>query len=186
MAPAPDDDHSTDTGHGSDADQLPDDVHRAIVDQVCEALVFADRDGVIRLWNAAAEALFGVPAAQAIGSSLDIIIPERFRAAHWKGYHAAIANGQTRHGAQVRTTRALHPDGGRLYVDMSFGLVCAGDGTPIGSIAMARKARPDASASATQAGASAPTAGASAQTAGASAQTAPSTATPSSPSTPPA
>ena len=179
MAPAPDDDHSSDTGHGSDTDHLPDDVYRAIVDQVCEALVFADRDGVIRLWNAAAEALFGVPAAQAIGSSLDIIIPERFRAAHWKGYHAAIANGQTRHGAQVRTTRALHPDGGRLYVDMSFGLVCAGDGTPIGSIAMARKTRPDASASTTQAVASAPTAGASAPTA-------PSPATPSSPSTPPA
>lgn len=123
-----------------DLDRPSDDLYRAIVEQVCEALVYADRDGVIRLWNTAAETLFGVTAAEAVGKSLDIIIPERFREAHWKGYHAAIANGRTQHGAQVRTTRALHPDASKCYVDMSFGLVLAADGTAIGSIAMARRA----------------------------------------------
>lgn len=111
-----------------------------IVQQTSEAIIFADRDGVIRVWNRGAEALFGFPAAEAVGRSLDIIIPERFRQAHWDGFNRAIAQGRTRHGGQVRTTRAAHEDGRKLYVDMSFGLVTDGDGSVMGSVAMARDA----------------------------------------------
>lgn len=112
----------------------------AIVQQTPEAIIFADRDGVIRVWNGGAEALFGFGAAEAVGRSLDIIIPERFRQAHWDGFHRAVAQGQTRHGGEIRTTRAVHRDGRKLYVDMSFALVTGSDGSVTGSVAMARDA----------------------------------------------
>ena len=109
-----------------------------IVDQIPDAVIFADLDGVIRVWNGGAEAVFGFSAAEAVGSSLDIIIPERFRRAHWEGYHSAMTSGRTRHGAQVRTTRAIHKDGSRLYVDLSFGVVVDSVGVILGSVAVGR------------------------------------------------
>lgn len=112
----------------------------SIVAQLSDAIIFADGEGVIRVWNRGAEALFGFAAAEAIGRSLDIIIPERFRQAHWSGYRKAIEGGHVQHGAQVRTTRALHQDGRKLYVDMSFGVVTGDDGAVLGSVAMARDA----------------------------------------------
>ena len=108
----------------------------AIVAQTPDAIVFADRDGVIRLWNAGAEALFGFPAAEVIGRSLDVIIPERFREAHWAGFRRAIAAGHARH--MVRTTRAIHRFGQVLYVDLSFALVKDASGAVIGSVAVGR------------------------------------------------
>lgn len=112
----------------------------AIVEQVADAIVFADREGVIRVWNRAAETLFGFSAVEAVGSSLDIMIPERLRKAHWDGYRNALERGHTRGGGQVRTTRAVHKDGRKLYVDMSFGVVTGSDGAVLGSVAMARDA----------------------------------------------
>ncbi|NRF71275.1 PAS domain S-box protein [Aquincola sp. S2] len=111
---------------------------RHIVDQTPDAVIFADSDGVIRVWNGGAEAVFGFSAAEAVGSSLDIIIAERFRRAHWEGYHRAMANGHTRHGAQVRTTRAIHKDGRKLYVELSFGVVVDEEGAALGSVAVGR------------------------------------------------
>ena len=83
----------------------------AIVDQAWEAVIFADRSGHIRIWNRGAEALFGFSAEETIGASLDIIVPERFRTAHWSGFHKAIESGRTRHGGEVRTNRGLNKDG---------------------------------------------------------------------------
>lgn len=111
---------------------------RLIVDQTPDAVIFADADGVIRVWNGGAEAVFGFSVAEAVGSSLDIIIAERFRRAHWEGYHRAMASGHTRHGAQVRTTRAIHKDGRKLYVELSFGVVVDEAGAVLGSVAVGR------------------------------------------------
>lgn len=111
---------------------------RHIVDQVPEAIIFADTTGVIRVWNRGAESLFGFAASEALGSSLDIIIAERFRQAHWDGFHAAMASGYTRHGAQVRTTRAVHKDGRKLYVELSFSVVTDEAGMVLGSAAVGR------------------------------------------------
>ena len=110
----------------------------AILMQASDAIIFADRDGVIRLWNLCAEVLFGFVAAEVIGNSLDVIIPERFRQAHWEGFHRAVTSGHTRKGNSVRTTRAVHKSGRKLYVDMSFGLVKDDSGSVIGSVAVAR------------------------------------------------
>ena len=119
---------------------IPDDplLYKGVVEQLPDAVVVADPDGGILVWNRAAEALFGFTAAEAIGSSLDIIIPERFRAAHWEGFRRAVENGRTRLGSQVRTTRSMHKLGHKLYVDLSFGLVTDAAGAVIGSMAVAR------------------------------------------------
>ena len=117
----------------------PDAPWRRILIDTPDALIYADREGVIRAWNPGAEAVFGFSAAEALGQSLDLIIPERLRAAHWRGYERAMARGATSHGAQVRTTRGTHKEDGRkLYVDMSFGVVLDDAGSVLGSVAMAR------------------------------------------------
>ena len=110
----------------------------AIVEQTPDAIIFADCDGMIRVWNRGAETVFGFSAAEVIGGSLDVIVPERFRRAHWEGFHQAIERGHTQHGGQVRTTRSIHKLGHTLYVDLSFGLVKSSAGSVIGSVAVGR------------------------------------------------
>ena len=109
-----------------------------ILDQAADALIFADRQGVIGRWNRAAAELFGYPAEQALGQNLDLIIPPPLRQAHWRGFDAAMAQGHTRLGGRPTLTRAQHASGRRLYVEMSFALVCDDAGTPLGSVAVAR------------------------------------------------
>jgi PAS domain S-box-containing protein len=109
-----------------------------ILAQTPDAIIFADGDGVIRLWNHGAEVLFGFPAAEVVGCSLDLIIPERFRQAHWDGFRRAVASGRTRAGDSVRTTRAAHKFGQKLYVDLSFGVVKDDSGAVIGALAIGR------------------------------------------------
>jgi PAS domain S-box-containing protein len=112
----------------------------AIVEHAADAIIFADVSGVIRRWNTAATRLFGFPAEAALGASLDLIIPERLREAHWKGYDRAMQTGVTRLGGQPTITRGLHRDGRRLYVEMSFAVVRAASGVVAGSVAVARDA----------------------------------------------
>jgi len=114
------------------------DLHRTIVEQAQDAIIFADRDGVIRLWNRGAEIIFGHAASEAIGQALDLIIPERFRRSHNEGYRHAIATGVLRHEGRVLTTRSCHKYGSRLYVDLSFSLVRDASGTVVGAFAIGR------------------------------------------------
>ena len=111
---------------------------RAIVEQAPDAIILADRDGLIRIWNHGAETIFGHSAAEVLGSSLDVIVPERFRSAHWEGFRRAIDSGLTKYGNRVLTTRSVHKDGSKLYVDLSFGLVRDDTGTVTGALAIGR------------------------------------------------
>jgi PAS domain S-box-containing protein len=111
---------------------------QAVVEQAPDAVIFADCEGAIRLWNRGAETVFGYSAAEVLGNSLDVIIPERFRRAHWDGFQKAIDTGQTKYKNKVLTTRSVHKDGSKLYVDLSFGLVKAEDGTVVGALAVGR------------------------------------------------
>ena len=101
----------------------PDPLDVLILEQAAEAVIYANRQGVIERWNAAAVAMFGYSATEAVGQSLDMIIPEHLRKAHWRGFDAAMANGKTRLGGRPTLTRGLHKSGQRLYVEMSFALV---------------------------------------------------------------
>lgn len=115
-------------------------IARLLVEQTADAIIYADREGRIRIWNAAAEALFGFPRAKAIGQSLDLIIPERLRAAHWEGFHRAVASGRTRLGGRAVITRSVSAAGATIYVEMSFALVSDERGEVLGSVAVARDA----------------------------------------------
>ncbi len=112
----------------------------AILDQMADAMIYADREGKIRLWNRAAAALFGYEAAEALGNSIDIIVPERLRAPHWRGFDAAMASGTLKLSGRPTLTRAQHKDGSRLYIEMSFALVKEAGGQSVGSVAVARLA----------------------------------------------
>ncbi|HCZ13355.1 MAG TPA: PAS domain S-box protein [Accumulibacter sp.] len=114
------------------------DLFQALVAQAPDVIIFADRAGTIRVWNSRAEKVFGHSAAEVLGESLDVIIPERLRKAHWNGFHKAIDSGQTRYRNQVLTTRSVHRDGSKLYVELSFGLVRDGTGAIVGSLAIGR------------------------------------------------
>ncbi len=109
-----------------------------LVAQMPEAVIFADRDGRIRLWNRGAEVVFGHASADVVGKSLDIIIPEYLRQRHWEGYHRALAEGHTRSGDRVLPTKALRKDGTTIYVELSFAVVLDDTGAAIGALAVGR------------------------------------------------
>jgi PAS domain S-box-containing protein len=125
------------SGPASSASEL---ICQDLLQCIADALIFADADGIIRLWNPGAEALFGFSAAEAVGHSLDLIIPEPMRKAHWDGFRQAVSRGATVHGRRSMITRSLHKSGQQLYVDMSFAVVKNQAGETIGSAAMARDA----------------------------------------------
>lgn len=110
----------------------------AIVAQVADGIIFADRQGAIRLWNAGAEAIFGYAADEVLGQSLNLIIPDRLRSAHWAAFDKALETGRTKYGRKVMATRSMHKDGRKLYVDLSFAVVTEETGAVAGSVAMAR------------------------------------------------
>ncbi|MCC7458508.1 MAG: PAS domain S-box protein [Nitrospira sp.] len=115
------------------------DLPRAIVEQAAEAVVFSDCDGVIRLWNRGAERLFGFATTEALGASLDLIVPEHLRRPHWDGYRRAIETGALRNtGGKPLVTRSLHKSGRRLYVEFSFGLARDPRGGVVGAFAIGR------------------------------------------------
>ena len=111
-----------------------------IVQALPEALVVVDLQQRIVLWNPAAERLFGYAAAEVLGSELNLIVPERFRAAHDAGFARAVESGELRVAGRVMRTRAQPKDGRKLYVDFSFALVKDADGRVASVLATARDA----------------------------------------------
>ncbi|HJZ30999.1 MAG TPA: PAS domain-containing protein [Hyphomicrobiaceae bacterium] len=86
-----------------------------------DGILFADATGVIRFWNAGCERMFGYTAGEAIGQSLDIIIPETLRARHWQGFAHTVRTGQSRYAAgDVLAVPASRKDGSRLSVEFSI------------------------------------------------------------------
>ena len=114
------------------------DIGRKIVEACSEAVIFADREGLVRLWNRGAELIFGYAPAEILGQSLDIIIPERLRRAHWDAFNRSVETGHTKHTDRVLTTRSMHKNGSKLYVDLSFGLVKDANGFVLGAFAIGR------------------------------------------------
>jgi PAS domain S-box-containing protein len=110
-----------------------------ILDQLADAVIYADRAGTIVRWNHASSALFGYSAQEALGKSIDLIVPEHLRAAHWTGFDAAMAKGVMKLQGRPTLTRAVHKSGRRIYIEMTFAIVKGGaDSEILGSVAMAR------------------------------------------------
>lgn len=95
----------------------------AFVDAAADAIIAAGADGRIFLWNRAAARIFGYTADEALGQSLDLIIPERFRARHWDGYQRVMASGQTKYGSEVLRVPAEHRDGHSLSIAFTVTLL---------------------------------------------------------------
>jgi PAS domain S-box-containing protein len=92
-----------------------------LVAGMSEAIVFADAEGVIRLWNRGAARIFGFSEAEAVGRSLDLIIPEGLRQRHWHGYEATMRTGESRYGdGQLLSVPAVRKDGARISVDFTI------------------------------------------------------------------
>lgn len=97
------------------------DFHRRFVADAPDGMLFSDQDGVIRFWNAGCHNIFGFTADEAVGQSLDIIIPPPMRVRHWQGYAQTMATGQTRYGAgDLLAVPALRKDGTRISVEFSI------------------------------------------------------------------
>jgi PAS domain S-box-containing protein len=113
----------------------------SILEQIADAVIYADDSGTIMRWNRAAAALFGYSAPEALGQNLDLIIPEHLRAAHWLGFEAAMTNGVMKLQGRPTLTRATHQTGRKTYVEMTFALVNGhAGGTALGAVAVARDA----------------------------------------------
>jgi PAS domain S-box-containing protein len=107
-----------------------------IVDHSGNAILFSDREGVVRLWNRGAEEMFGYGASEAVGEPLDLIIPERWRARHAAGYRQAMASGRTRYGRRVLAVPARRKDGTRLSIEFTIVLVRDEGGAVLGAAAI--------------------------------------------------
>ncbi len=118
------------------------DLHRlgvAVLESAAEAVIYSDREGAIRFWNAGAERVFGFTAAEAIGQSLDLIIPEKQRRVHWEGYDAVMASGRSRYGSgDLLSVPALTKDGRRISVEFTIVPLQDDSGAMLGMAAILR------------------------------------------------
>jgi len=117
--------------------QAPIDSHQ-LVDAVGDAVIVCDAGGTITVWNPAATRIFGFFASEAIGHSLDLIIPERQRQRHWDGYHTTMSSGATGYGANVLRVPALHKEGKPLSIAFTVAMLYAADGTVSAIVAIVR------------------------------------------------
>ncbi|MFS2139326.1 PAS domain-containing protein [Duganella sp. Dugasp56] len=97
--------------------------YQQLVEAVGDAVVVCDAAGAIIVWNDAAVRMFGFTRDDALGKSLDLIIPERQRGRHWDGYNKSMATGQTRYGSDVLRVPALHKDGRTLSIAFTVAML---------------------------------------------------------------
>jgi PAS domain S-box-containing protein len=105
------------------------DLSARILDGSPDAILICDHAGMVRYWNAAAERVFGFPVSEALGVSMNLIIPERLRARHWAGWEATMRTGVTRYGeGQLLAVPARHKDGRQVSIEFSIQLLKDADG----------------------------------------------------------
>lgn len=122
-----------------DMTQLSDqELYRQLVQHCNDAIIFSDREGVIRLWNKGAEEMLGFTAEEALGQSLDIFIPENQRARHWEGYFRVMETGTTRYAKELLAAPALRKDGSRISTEFSMTIIRDDEGKVAGTVAVMR------------------------------------------------
>lgn len=111
---------------------------KQLVEGAGDAIMVCDAKGVITLWNRAAERIFGFTEAEALGQSLDMIIPQRQRQRHWDGYHKTMETGITKYGADLLRVPALHKDGHTLSIAFTVSMLFSEDREVTGIVAIVR------------------------------------------------
>jgi PAS domain S-box-containing protein len=109
-----------------------------LVASLADAIVVTDAGGAITLWNPAAERMFGFRASEALGQSLDLIIPERLRGRHWEGFHKTMLTGQTKYGTDLLRVPAVDKGGRSLSIAFTVALLYDADGKPSAIAAVIR------------------------------------------------
>lgn len=118
---------------------MDDGLYRQIVDGSPDAVVFGDAEGRIRLWNAGATAIFGFTPEEAVGKSMDIIIPERLRGRHWEGYNKVMITGVSRYGAgDLLAVPAVTKDGRTISIEFTIQMLKGPAGEILGPVATIR------------------------------------------------
>jgi PAS domain S-box-containing protein len=97
--------------------------YKQLVEVIGDAVVVCDAGGAITVWNDAAVRMFGFTREDALGNSLDMIIPERQRPRHWDGYHKTMSTGHTRYGTDLLRVPALHKDGHTLSIAFTVAML---------------------------------------------------------------
>ena len=94
-----------------------------LVGCVGDAIIVVDAHEKIVLWNAAATRIFGCSEDEALGNSLDLIIPERHRQRHNEGCRKSMDTGITRYGTSLLKVPALHQSGSMLSIAVTVGML---------------------------------------------------------------
>ncbi len=113
-------------------------LYQQIIEGAQDAIIFADKEGIIRLWNSGAEAIFGYSKEEAIGETLDLIVPEKLREKHWEGYRKVMDTGVTKYGSDILAVPALKKDDSRLSVEFTIVLLKDDTDKPQGTAAIMR------------------------------------------------
>lgn len=114
-------------------------LYQQIVDGSPDAIIVGDAEGIIRLWNAGARAIFGFTSEEAVGKSMDLIIPERLRGRHWDGYRGVMKTGVSRYGSgDLLAVPALTKDGRTISIEFTIQLLRDAGGRIVGPAAVIR------------------------------------------------
>jgi len=114
-------------------------IAEALLASSADAILATDRDGIIRHWNPGAERIFGHSAAEAVGKSLDLIIPENLRTRHWEGYRHVMQTGRSRYGeGDLLAVPGLRKDGSRVSLEFTVAMVRDEAGEMVGVAAILR------------------------------------------------
>jgi len=111
---------------------------RALVAAAPDAIIASDAKGLITLWNAGAQRIFGYTEEEALGRSLDLITPERLRARHWEGYEKSMRTGQTKYGTTLLRVPAAHKDGRALSIAFTVAMLFDANGKVENIVAVIR------------------------------------------------
>ncbi|MDP9929473.1 PAS domain-containing protein [Variovorax paradoxus] len=111
---------------------------KQIVEGAGDAIMVCNAGGAITLWNRAAERIFGFTEAEALGQSLDMIIPQRQRQRHWDGYNKTMETGITKYGADLLRVPALHKDGHTLSIAFTVSMLFSENREVTGIVAFVR------------------------------------------------
>jgi PAS domain S-box-containing protein len=111
---------------------------RQIVEGAADAVIFGDAEGIVRLWNAGAERIFGFRADEVVGKPMDLIIPVNLRERHWQGYRQAMQTGRTEYNRDLLAVPAIRKDGSRISIEFTIVLIRDADGNLLGPAAILR------------------------------------------------
>ena len=111
---------------------------KALVSHIGEAVIISDRDENILFWNASAERIFGYTPNEALGKTLSIITPDRFRERHSKGYFHTMETGETKYGNTLLRVPAIHKDGRSISIAFSVTMIFDDQDQPMAIAAIIR------------------------------------------------